>query len=101
MGLGFALVLTLIGVIREILGSGTLFANMQLLFGAGAASWEMDILGGSGLLMLVLPPGAFIVVGFLVALKNVIDKQIQRRAAAKKVPLAKGARRVRTTGTIA
>ncbi|MCK9506630.1 MAG: electron transport complex subunit E [Porticoccaceae bacterium] len=100
MGLGFALVLTLIGVIREILGSGTLFANMQLLFGAGAASWEIDIFGGSGLLMLVLPPGAFIVVGFLVALKNVIDKQIQQRAAAKKAPAVKGSRRVRTTGTI-
>jgi electron transport complex protein RnfE len=100
MGLGFALVLVVIGAIREILGSGTLFADMQLLFGAGAASWEVDILGGSGLLMLVLPPGAFIVVGFLVALKNVLDKQIQRRAAAKKTPVAKGSRRVRTTGTI-
>jgi H+/Na+-translocating ferredoxin:NAD+ oxidoreductase subunit E len=101
MGLGFGLVLVSIGGIREILGSGTLFANMQLLFGPVATDWKLDILGeGRGLLVLVLPPGAFIVVGFLVALKNVIDKGFQKRAAAKKAPVEKGSRRVRTTGTI-
>lgn len=101
MGLGFALVLVLIGAIREVLGSGTLFANMQLLFGPAAASWKIDILGeGHGLLVLILPPGAFIVVGFLVALKHVIDKQVQKRAAAKRAPAEKTSRRVRTTGAI-
>lgn len=100
MGLGFALILFVIGTIREILGSGTLFANMQLLLGPVAESWKIDVLGGSGLLVLVLPPGAFIVVGFLVALKNVIDKQVQKREAARKAPVVKGSRRVRTTGAI-
>lgn len=101
MGLGFALVLFVIGAIREILGSGTLFANMQLLLGPAAGNWEIAVLGeGRGLLVLVLPPGAFIVVGFLVALKNVIDKQVQKREAARKQPVAKGSRRVRTTGAI-
>lgn len=101
MGLGFALVLFVIGAIREILGSGTLFANMQLLLGPAAGNWEIAVLGeGRGLLVLVLPPGAFIVVGFLVALKNVIDKQVQKREAARKQPVVKGSRRVRTTGAI-
>lgn len=101
MGVGFALILVVIGAIREILGSGTLFANMQLLLGPVAASWQITLLPeGRGLLMLVLPPGAFIVVGFLVAMKNVIDRQMQKRAAAKKVAEPKVSRRVRTTGTI-
>jgi len=100
MGLGFALILFVIGAIREVLGSGTLFDNMQLLLGPIAENWKIDVLGGSGLLVLVLPPGAFIVVGFLVALKNVIDKQVQKREAARKAPVVKGSRRVRTTGAI-
>jgi electron transport complex protein RnfE len=99
MGLGFTLVLVVIGAIREIIGSGTLFANMQLLLGPLAVDWGLQIFD-RGLLMVVLPPGAFIVVGFLVALKHVIDKQIANRAAAARVPVAKGAKRVRTTGTI-
>src|SRR6056300_1363772 len=72
MGLGFALVLVVIGAIREIIGSGTLFANMQLLLGHGASSWQITLMD-RGLLVMVLPPGAFIVVGFLVALKQQID----------------------------
>jgi len=99
MGLGFTLVLVVIGAIREIIGSGTLFANMQLLLGPLAVDWGLQIFD-RGLLMVVLPPGAFIVVGFLVALKHVIDKQIANRAAAARAPVAKGAKRVRTTGTI-
>ena len=99
MGLGFALVLVVIGAIREVIGSGTLFANMQLLFGDGAADWKFTLMD-RGLLMVVLPPGAFIVVGFLVALKNYIDQIIQRRADAARQPVVKGSKRVRTTGHI-
>ena len=100
MGLGFGLVLVVIGAIREILGSGTLFANMELLLGEGARSWQLTLLPDGGLLMLVLPPGAFIVVGFLVALKHAIDKQLEKRAAASREPVVKGSKRVRTTGNI-
>ena len=99
MGLGFAAVLVVIGALREIIGSGTLFANMQLLFGPAADGWTITLMD-RGLLVAVLPPGAFIVVGFLVALKNVIDKQIEQRAAASRAPVEKGSRRVRTTGNI-
>lgn len=103
MGLGFALVLIVIGAVRELLGSGTLFANMHLIFGEGARSWELQVFGGDypGFLMAVLPPGAFIVAGFLIALKNVIDGQIKRRSEARKAKPVKGRKRVRTTGSIA
>ena len=39
MGLGFALVLFLLGAARELIGTGAIFANMDLIFGAGAAEW--------------------------------------------------------------
>jgi len=101
MGLGFGIVLLVIGAIREVLGHGTLFADMQLLFGPGATNWKLHLYGdGQGLLVAVLPPGAFIVTGLLIALKHVIDKRIAGRRAARKAAPVKGARRVRTTGVI-
>lgn len=101
MGLGFALVLVAIGGIREALGSGTLLANMQLLFGPAAATWKIELFGnGQGLLLAILPPGAFMVLGFLIALKNVIDAGMERRRARTRVAAQKVSRRVRTTGAI-
>ncbi len=76
MGLGFALVLVVLGGMRELIGFGTLFANAQLMFGSAGES--MTISFGEnypGFLLAVLPPGAFICLGLLIALKNVIDKQ--------------------------
>jgi electron transport complex protein RnfE len=103
MGLGFLLVLLAIGVIREIIGSGTLFANMHLLLGDVARGWTLHVFGENykGFLVAVLPPGAFLVVGLLIAFKNIIDAHQQKRAAALKDKVAKGAKRVRTTGQIA
>lgn len=102
MGSGFAIVLLVIGAIREIFGVGTIFANMDLLFGPIAANWNINLFGeGYGFLILVLPPGAFIVTGMLIALKNLIDSKLAQLNATKKEPLKKGAKRMRTTGTIA
>ena len=102
MGSGFAVVLIVIGAIREIFGVGTIFANMDLLFGPIAANWSINLFGeGYGFLILVLPPGAFIVTGMLIALKNLIDSKLAQLNATKKEPLKKGAKRMRTTGTIA
>lgn len=103
MGLGFMWVLLAIGAIREVLGAGTLFADMHLLFGEGARSWTINLLGDHypGLLVAVLPPGAFLVAGFLIAFKNIVDSNIQRRQEALKEKPVKGAKRVRTTGEIA
>tara|TARA_R110001592_G_scaffold363341_1_gene684493 strand:+ start:119725 stop:120438 length:714 start_codon:yes stop_codon:yes gene_type:complete len=101
MGAGFGAVLLVIGTIREILGSGTLFANMHLLFGPIAENWTLQLFSeGYGFLVLILPPGAFIVAGMLIALKNIIDNKIERRNAACRTPTVKGAKRVRTTGTV-
>ena len=103
MGLGFLFVLIALGAVRELLGAGTLFADMQLLFGEGARSWKLDIFGEDypGFLVAILPPGAFIVTGFLIALKNTIDdRNEKRRLAANPKTIVKGAKRVRTTGAI-
>lgn len=105
MGLGFTLVLVCVGAIREILGTGIIFNNMQLLFGEVALNWKLNLLGDNypGVILALLPPGAFIVVGFLMAGKNVIDSQLKKRAAAKAEAkeIVKGGKRVRTTGQIA
>ncbi len=102
MGIGFVLVLIVLGAVRELLGAGTLFADMQLLFGEAARSWKMTPFSDSypGLLVAILPPGAFIVTGFLIAIKNAIDIRIEKRKAASKTTTAKVSKRVRTTGVI-
>ena len=101
MGAGFGIVLLVIGTIREILGSGTLFDNMHLIFGPVAENWTLHLFGeGYGFLVAVLPPGAFLVAGLLIALKNIIDDRIEHHRAAKRAPVIKGAKRVRTTGTV-
>lgn len=70
-GLGFAWVLILLGGIRELLGHGSLLRNAEFLFGPAAANWQIDIGDGSaGLLLAILPPGAFIGLGLLVAARN-------------------------------
>ena len=101
MGMGFALVLVLLGALRELAGTGALFANMDLLFGPGAAAWEIVLVEDyQPFLLAILPPGAFIFTGLIIALKNVIDDRIKRRQDALKEKPVKGAKRVRVTGTI-
>ena len=101
MGLGFLMVLVCLGAVRELLGQGTLLADMQLLFGASAASWTLRPFGeGYSFLIAILPPGALLVMGFLMAIKNAIDWQIKLRADADKPAPVKGAKRIRTTGNI-
>jgi len=76
MGLGFTLVLVVLGSMREIVGFGTLFANAQLMF--GDLGYAMTITFSEdypGFLLAVLPPGAFIGLGLLIALKNIIEKR--------------------------
>jgi len=101
MGLGFMAALLLIGAARELLGNGTLFDNMQLLFGPVAQNWTWEIFGEhyKGFLVAVLPPGAFLIAGLLIAVKNCIDTHIEKRASANKVVIT-GSKRVRTTGNV-
>lgn len=100
MGLGFGMVLVLIGAIRELLGTGALFANMHLLFGPIAASGNLLVQDYKGFLLAILPPGAFIVLGLLIAGKNRIDQIAAERAKAAAPELPAQSRRVRVTGVI-
>jgi len=72
MGLGFLLVIVILGLLREILGHGTVFSQMYLLLGGAQQDWQITLHGNRFLLM-ILPPGAFLSLGCLIALKNWID----------------------------
>lgn len=78
MGLGFTLVLVLLGAMRELLGNGTLFDGANLLLGDWAKVLKITVFEtDSPFLLAILPPGAFIFMGILIALKNVLDKHME------------------------
>lgn len=82
MGIGFTLVLVTLGAIREILGYGTLLGNAHLLFGEMARDWTLIFFDDyAGFLLAILPPGAFIGMGLIIALKNVIDKRSKQQTS--------------------
>jgi electron transport complex protein RnfE len=79
MGIGLTLALVVIGAFREILGSGTLFANADLLLGSRFGFLEVTLIPDyKGFLVLLLPPGGFIAVGFLLVLKRWIDLRLSK-----------------------
>lgn len=88
MGVGFALVLIVLGAVREVLGQGTLFDGAELLLGEWATSLRIEVLAlDNKFLLAILPPGAFIAMGFLIAIKNYIDeKQKEKTQATEKEP---------------
>ncbi|MBA5248895.1 MAG: electron transport complex subunit E [Gammaproteobacteria bacterium] len=74
MGIGFSIVLIILGAMRELIGSGTLFDQSSLLLGSLGDTLSMVIFEDyQGTLLAVLPPGAFIGLGLIVAIKNWID----------------------------
>lgn len=80
MGLGFTVALMLLGLCREILGSGTLFAHASSLLGPPFRAIEITLVKGyQGFLLLLLPPGGFLVLGFLLAGKRLLDARLQQR----------------------
>ncbi len=102
MGLGFSAVLLVLGAVREVIGHGTLFADMELLLGPGAAAWELTVIPEyRGFLLAVLPPGAFLGMGLLIAAKHAVDDGLSRRRARRDGARDPAARRVRVTGEIA
>ncbi|MFK8080128.1 MAG: electron transport complex subunit E [Granulosicoccus sp.] len=75
MGTGFTWVLICLGAVREVIGQGTLFDDAQLLLGDFASNWTVKILAAEHTVLLaLLPPGAFLVLGIMLALKNLIDQ---------------------------
>ncbi len=74
VGLGFTLALMALGALRELIGTGTLFSRADWLFGDIAKHWSIQVFDDyGGFLLAILPPGAFIGLGLLIAVKNVID----------------------------
>lgn len=74
MGIGFSLVLIILGALRELIGSGTLFDQSSLLLGSFGESLSITVFADyQGTLLAILPPGAFIGLGLIVAVKNLID----------------------------
>jgi electron transport complex protein RnfE len=80
-GVGFTLVLTVLGALREMIGQGTLLSGADLLFGPQAADWTIHLFQfEQHMLLALLPPGAFFGLGLLIALKNAIDARRQQAA---------------------
>ncbi len=84
MGIGFTLVLMTLGAVREFVGMGTLFSQAHLMFGEAARGITLSMGDNfKGALLAILPPGAFIGLGLMLALKNNIDQSAEKRAATK------------------
>lgn len=80
MGLGFTLVLMALGAMREILGFGTIFKQANLMFGEFGSYLQTTIVPDySGFLLAILPPGAFLGLGLMLAIKNLVDERIAKR----------------------
>ncbi|MDA0154850.1 electron transport complex subunit E [Vibrio sp. Makdt] len=93
MGLGMTSVLVVLGAMREIIGNGTLFDGADLLLGDWASVLRIEIFQfDNSFLLALLPPGAFIGVGFLIALKNIIDNQAKSRQPKQEKPVIERAR---------
>lgn len=89
MGIGLTLVLVVLGAIREIAGQGTLFSGIDLALGPAAKDWIITVLPDyKGFLLAILPPGAFIGLGLLIAGRNWLDMRAQRRAHLQAHPSA-------------
>jgi Na+-translocating ferredoxin:NAD+ oxidoreductase subunit E len=79
IGIGFTLVLMTLGGMRELVGQGTLFDQAQLMFGDIAQGLTLKIENFPGMLVAILPPGAFIGLGLMITAKNLIDKRLAQR----------------------
>ena len=84
MGIGFTLVLVTLGGMREVIGQGTLLAQAQLMFGAFGEHLTLTLIEDyRGFLLAILPPGAFLGLGFLIAGINIINARREKKATLK------------------
>jgi len=89
IGFGFTLVLVTLGGLRELVGHGTLFAQAQLMFGETGRALSLTLIENyRGFLLAILPPGAFMGLGLMIAAKNVINARREQRALARELPVA-------------
>ena len=93
MGAGFALVLVFLGGMRELIGNGTLCTGAELLLGAWASGLKLQLFQPEQpFLLAILPPGAFLGMGLIIALKNIMDTRMARWFAPKKEKVVERAR---------
>ncbi|MBY6185835.1 electron transport complex subunit E [Marinobacter hydrocarbonoclasticus] len=98
MGLGFMLVLMILGGTRELIGQGTLFDGADQLLGDWASALRIQVMHlDSPFLLALLPPGAFIGMGLLIALKNAINDRVEARFKPAAVEPTEKVERVRVT----
>ncbi len=91
MGLGLTAVLAVLGGMREIIGKGTLFSGLDLALGESARAWVIHVIPDyHGFLLAILPPGAFIGLGLLIAARNWINLRAERKASNKLTPIDGG-----------
>lgn len=89
MGIGLTIVLGILGGLREIFGHGTLFAGFDLALGDFAKSWVITVIPDyHGFLLAILPPGAFIGLGLLIAGKNYLTLRAEKKARIIKISTA-------------
>lgn len=85
MGLGLTAVLALLGGLREIFGHGTLLSGIDMVFGESAKSLVITVVPDyHGFLLAILPPGAFITLGLLIAGKNWLNLRNERKLKGSK-----------------
>jgi electron transport complex protein RnfE len=83
MGLGFLIVLTVLGMMREIIGFGTILTQADLMFGDGAKALTITLNADyGGFLLAILPPGAFFGLALLIVGKNLIENRLLSSARA-------------------
>jgi len=81
MGIGFSIILIILGGMRELIGSGTLFDQSALLLGSLGDTLSVTVFEDyQGTLLAILPPGAFIGLGLIVAVKNFIDLKVVEKS---------------------
>jgi electron transport complex protein RnfE len=87
MGIGFTLVLVTLGGVREIIGQGTLLGGAHLMFGEFGHDLTLTLIGDyRGFLLAILPPGAFLGLGFLIAGMNIINARHEKRVTLGSLP---------------
>ncbi len=82
-GSGFCAVLVVLGTLRELIGQGTLLDQAHLLFGDFGRRMTLEVIPDyRGFLLALLPAGAFIALGLLVAAKNVVTARQRQQPKA-------------------
>jgi Na+-translocating ferredoxin:NAD+ oxidoreductase subunit E len=84
MGIGFVWVIALLGAVRELIGQGTLFSGIEMIFPTLSG---IQVLPESypGFLIAMLPPGAFFVLGLLIAGRNWMDARANERMREQRI----------------